>query len=139
MDAPNDTRLQLRRLLWWNRFFVSVLLMAALFAGAQWKLREMRELKVSWQPDGSVSLRAVSDGPFVVTHLTLPGDRQIGARASAALSRPLAVIDSGGASLAEAEVARLIWVDAHGQKMPAPAPGTPLSALYFEPKVAIGR
>ena len=135
MDALDHTRL-MRRLLFWNRFFITLLVLSVLFLGAQWKMRELRELKVSWQGDGSIRLRSASDGPFVVTHLALPGDSGVGARASAALPRPLAVIDSSGGELLESEVARLIWMDDHGQKMPAPLPGTPLRALYFEPNTA---
>lgn len=141
MDALDNTRL-VRRLLWWNRFFLALVLLAALLAGARWKIDELgasiRELRITWQADGSIFLSA-ADGPLVVTHLALPADYPGGVRATALLPRSLPVIDSGGVGLSKAEVSRLAWLDKRGQKMQGPTPGAPLSALYFEPKVALWR
>ena len=76
-----------------------------------------------------------SDGPFVVTHLIL-GGREVaseGDKAVAQLSRPIAIIDSRGASLSPEEVSRLTWRGISGHRVSPPAEGSPIHALYYRP------
>jgi hypothetical protein len=136
MNPQSDALRQIRRLQLWNRFWICLFVVSALYFAAQNQIRRVRTLTVAYNTDGSVKFRSFSDGPFVITHLALSGDGGVGARATAALTPPLTCIDSSGAYLSQEEVSRLVWRDDHGEKMRAPSPGSKLAALYFDPQIA---
>jgi hypothetical protein len=132
----NPTDSQLKRILAWNRFWLAVLLLALLSWGAVFFIRnsleDMKSVAAHW--DGKVlRLAAVTDGPFVVTHLATYGANE-GEKATAVLSEPIAIIDSKGASMEPTDWDRLIWRSAiTGEKVAPPPVGTPIIALYHRP------
>jgi hypothetical protein len=124
-----------RRLVFWNRFWLCLLLIAV---GARWLFLWFdafhTSLRVIWT-DSGLRLTTASDGPFVVTHLALMG-WEVGSenqKAVAPLPQPIAIIDSDGAIISAAELSKLTWRNVHGQPAPPPPTGAPLRALYYRP------
>lgn len=136
MDVDAAT---VRRLLFWNRFWLGLLLASAVL-GASLRLlrnsiRSTHQLRVAWSNDGGLSFSSVSDGPFVVTHLILGGREAEteGKKAVAELPRPVAIIDSRGASLSPEQLGKLTWRDISGRPISPPGEGAPIRALYYRP------
>lgn len=124
------------RLVWWNRFWAVLWLCSAAAWGRQALLAEARQmttrLTAHWSgPD--LTLRSVSDGPFLVTHLVRYGTPSEADKAVAALPQPLAIIDSGGATIPRDLYRKLVWRNFLGQRVPAPPEGAPVGALYTRP------
>jgi len=124
-----------RRLIWWNRLWLALLLVGAICWGAQRLLDQVktntRALNIRWL-DGGLKLSSVSDGPFLVTHLVgLPGHDA--GKLIAQLPTPLAIIDSGGAKITRDDYRKLVWKNYTGTRVAAPAEGAPLRALYVRP------
>ena len=107
---------QIRKLQRWNRFWVCLLVIAALtWAGHNFIVAQTQNLYTlydTWDGQG-LSLSAMTDGPFVVTHLV---DRY--SRSWAALPRPIAVVDSYGAYISMEDMKKLHWQDYHDQPCP---------------------
>lgn len=123
------------RLIWWNRLWLTLLLVGAICWGAQRLLDQVktntRALNIRWQ-DGGLKLSSVSDGPFLVTHLVrLPGHDA--REAIAQIPTPLAIIDSSGAKITRDEYLKLVWKNYTGTPAIAPVEGAPLRALYVRP------
>lgn len=82
----------------------------------------------------AVRITSPSDGPFVITHLTVNGwdagnaqDQRV-----AALPRPLACIDSVGVEIQD--ISKLDWRDVRGDPASVPVAETRLSALLLRPE-----
>jgi hypothetical protein len=125
-----------RRLVLWNRLWLGLLVLGILLAGAQHLsqrlLASTRQLRAAWS-DGGLTFSSISDGPFVVTHLSVPGVQSEGDKAVAQLAVPVAIIDSRGARLDPEELRKLTWRNIYGQPVPPPQEGAPIRALYFRP------
>lgn len=130
---------RIRRLEIWNRVWFGLLVFSVLgFAANSWlnSMRaDLRALSIRWQTDGSVQFSSASDGPFVVTHLVKYGNSKR-EMALARLLQPLAIIESGGATISKGDVAKLVWVNTYGQSVTAPKDGIQIKALYFRPETA---
>lgn len=130
-----DVEREIRKLKRWNAVCVTTLiLIVGWMAGARVieSFREsMRTLEYS--RDGDVlRLSASTDGPFVVTHISVEGYPEPG-KLWAALPEPLAIIDSHGGYV---DLSKLNWYDYMGEPANPPGSQTPLEALYFVPKFA---
>ena len=71
----------------------------------------------------------------MVTHLVKDENNEK-EKAVALLPQPLAIIDSGGATMSKGEVMKLVWINPYGQKVTAPKVGTRITAFYFQPEIA---
>jgi hypothetical protein len=120
---------QMRRLLLWNRFWLSLLIMTALAWGVHSfiaaETQDTYTLTERWDGQG-LKLSALTDGPFVITHLV---DRRT--RSWAALPSPIAVVDSHGVYIPINDVKKLHWQDYLGQPCPFPATNARITALYY--------
>jgi hypothetical protein len=130
--------LAVRRLIFWNRFWLGLLVVALLLGFGQWLITASdllpTSLRAVWH-NGGLALVTGSDGPFVVTHLILDGHEAAdeSQKAVAQLSNPVVIIDSKGAIISPEEVKKLTWKDTTGQSVPPPHEGTPIRALYYRP------
>lgn len=82
----------------------------------------------------AVRITSPSDGPFVITHLTVNG-RDAGSERDkrvAALPRPLACIDSAGVEIQD--ISKLDWRDMRGDSASVPDAETRLSAVLLRPE-----
>lgn len=128
-----------RRLLFWNQFWLGLLLASAVLGVSLWflsnSLQSQHQLRVRWSNDGDLRLSSFSDGPFVVTHLILGGreGENEGKKAVAELPKPVAIIDSRGASVSPEQLSKLTWRDISGQPVSPPGEGAPIRALYYRP------
>ena len=122
---------QIRKLQLWNRFWVCLLVIATLtWAGKHFidaQTRDLYTLHDTWDGQG-LKLSAMSDGPFVVTHLV---DRY--SKTWAALPRPVAVVNSHGAYIPVEEMQKLYWQDYLDQPCPFPLKNADIKALYYLP------
>lgn len=127
---------EIRRLVWWNRFWAALLLIGATLWVGSAALNRAREstqrLSVYWR-EGGLALRSASDGPFLVTHLALIGTPTEAEKAVAQLPEPLAIIDSGGATISRDIYRKLVWRNFLGNPVPSPQEGAPVRALYTRP------
>jgi hypothetical protein len=129
-----------RRLVFWNRFWLGVLLVGMLREGARWVFITSdlfpTSLRVFWS-QGGLRLSSASDGPFVVTGPELGGGEagNEGNKAVVPFTRPVVIIDSDGATITPAELKQLTWRGISGGPVPPPPEGAPIRALYFRPLV----
>jgi hypothetical protein len=91
-----------------------------------------RALRVYRTDDGGIKLGSASDGPFVVTHLSVVSRREP-EKSVARLSPPIVIVDSAGATLSKSDFERLKWYGYLGDERGAPAVGTAIVAFYSEP------
>jgi hypothetical protein len=136
MEKASPDNREMRRLVWWNRFWLGLLLLATMAWGANTLLDRaragVRELRVRWD-DGGLNLTSASDGPFVVTHLVRIGTATEAEKAVADLPTPIAIIDSGGAYIKREAYRKLTWRNFLGDPVPSPPEGAPIRALYYRP------
>lgn len=122
---------QIRKLQRWNRFWVCLVVIAALtWAGHSIIDAQSQGISVlygTWDGQG-LKLSAMTDGPFVVTHLV----DQYG-KTWAALPRPIAVVDSHGSYIPVEDMKKLRWQDYLGQPCPFPVKNANISAFYYRP------
>lgn len=96
----------------------------------------VEQLRVVWQKNGTLRLVSVSDGPFVVTHLTVYGTTEAD-KAVCTFTQPIAIVDSKGYSINTSEWRALVWRSAITQQIAkTPTIGSSLRALYYRPLVA---
>lgn len=127
-----DRETQIRRLMWWNQLWIGLLTIGAILGGGYYYLARstysaMYELKSEWSSTG-LRLNASSDGPFVVTHLVYKGFVSW-----AALPKPLAIIDSGGAYIPIKDIQKLDWRDNANEPCEPPKQFTEVEVLYYRP------
>lgn len=134
--SPQVTEHHIRRLVFWNRFWLILFLLLLVGGGIAWLdhfiSNTLHPLRVHWMQDGSIRLSSSSDGPFVVTHLSKVALSE-GSKAVAQISPPIVIVDSAGATLSRDDVARLKWYSYIGEPQPALAAGTPIVAFYYRP------
>lgn len=128
-----DERL-IRRLIWWNRLWLTLILgTAAVIVPYTMLLRAMnkaKEMQTQWvgQDLRISSLR----GGKIITHLTAYPSQ--GGSIVAQLPSPIYLIDSEGASFTAADMKKLTWKGGNAIKVPAPSPGTTIYAVYYNPE-----
>lgn len=83
------------------------------------------QVRVVASQQGELHFQPGSDGPFVITHLCWKGGQAV-----AALTQPIAIIDSEGANLGRKELVNLIWVDHDGATV-KPPPADEIVAIYY--------
>jgi hypothetical protein len=128
---------QIQRLIFWNRLSIVLLITLSVgLIGVSWFNRyvekELRALRVYWTEEGGIELRCASDGPFVVTHLSVVS-RGEPEKSVARLSPPIVIIDSAGATLSKSDFEKLKWYGYLGDERPAPAADTAIVAFYSKP------
>lgn len=125
-----------RRLVFWNRFWLGLLLVGTLFWAAHWYINQAdltrKSLRVVWS-NGGLSLVTWSDGPFIVTHLRVRYGPSESQKAVAQLPSPVAVIDSHGAAISPGVLSKLTWKNPFGKTLAPPQEGTSVHALYYRP------
>lgn len=133
MSEPKSSWLRERRLLiFWNRFWLSVLVLAGLIWGCSQFLehtdQQMSTVTTAW---GGDALRFTSmRGDVVITHLVgVSGQMAV----EAPLPRPLFLLDSGSVYVKQNTLERLDWRDESGNKQPPPPIGNRIVGLYSRP------
>jgi hypothetical protein len=128
----NEEDARVRRLIQWNRFWVTLIMLGFLAWFANWQIRgffaDFEKLRVSWQSDGSLNIFSGSDGPFVITHLVV-------ANAIAPLPRRLVLDGSGDVGLSKAEFDKLTWFGRRSGEPVAPPKkesGVQIVVLYYK-------
>jgi hypothetical protein len=134
MEVDSST---VRRLVFWNRFWLALVLVGMLLWAAPGLFTRSNllplSLRVAWQSDGGLALVTWSDGPFIVTHLTVRYGPSEAQKAVAELPSPVAIIDSEGASIPPQVLKTLTWKNPFGKTLTPPGEGTPVHALYYRP------
>ena len=94
---------------------------------AAWYDRSQHYVSARWKGN-AVALSIPLDSPYQVTCLAYDAPE---GEAIAELPEPIYLIESGGKTLTEAQMKRLIWrIDRTGKLTLAPASGTPVWAMY---------
>lgn len=133
MDVEKELR-ALRRVV---RIQGGVLLLAILWAAGSTVLSRAHEMthQVSVSRTGNaVSISSPSDGPFLITHLTVRGAESESDKKTAALPQPTACVDSRGLHIED--ISKLDWRDLSGQPTPPPGPSVQITALVLRPEYA---
>lgn len=90
---------------------------------------------VEWRGD-SLSLTS-GGGTLVVTHLLSTEHSLKGAPcATAALPRPIALVEEAGGTAQVGPLSELNWRDEAGNIVPPPEPGSPIQAVYYQARVS---
>lgn len=138
---------QLRRLIFWNRFWLVLVVASSLIGGITYlayrAVSDAKRLQVRWtdkSADADLILSSALGGPFMVTQLVTEGvgTPNTATAAIAQLPRPLFVRGPKAQTFITArELKQLVWVNSEEQKVPPPKPGTPVMVLYYETQKAI--
>jgi hypothetical protein len=146
----NQDATRVRHLILWNRFWLILMVLGCLAWFANWQISgfftNFERLRVSWQPDGSLTVSSMSDGPFVITHLVKSqiyvSDTDVGQAVQkyeetgiAQLQRPLVIVESGWVGLSKAEFDKLNWFGRSSGEPVAPprkGSGVQIEVLYYK-------
>lgn len=119
---------QLRRLIRWNRFWLTLLSLVALAAGFMLVIdpvhSQLNSVRAGWRGD---TLYFQCEGPLLLTHLVGESDGLVAAE----LAHPIFVLDSGGARIERLSFDALVWRYEGGAKAPAPRSGSRVRGLYI--------
>jgi hypothetical protein len=129
MDLEKEVR-RLKRIV---AVLCVIAIVAVVWVASKWITNPLIRVHVVRDGD-KVQIRSVSDGPYIVTHLTVSGrdtDSESEKR-TAALSEPIACIDSGG--LLIEDITKLDWRDISGSPAEPPSHSQRITALLMRPE-----
>jgi hypothetical protein len=135
---------QIRRLLFWNRFWLALACLYTLFLGYNFLFERLTydvlRLHLSWSKSDTVKNKSTllfslnQGGPFAVTHLVKQRNAQDPNAAVATLPKPLLVYRyKSHVEMTTDELAKLVWIAEGGKKVSPPSPGQPVTALHYRP------
>lgn len=123
-----DKDMQVRRLLIWNRFWLTALVMCMVLGGGwlylQKETSSIYELKASWSDEG-LRLSCVGQGPYIVTHLI-----DWRTKTCAELAKPIVVFDSYGGRISLSEIKALAWRNTMNEPCEPPKQFSEVEVLY---------
>ena len=122
---------EIRRLVWWNRLWLALVLAGALVWLLAARLEQVSNppVKVWWQGQ-DLQFGSMSDGPFVVTHLVIHHAGHA-PEAVALLPEPVVISESGRKTLHQSAWRKLRWNGYSGNPVPSPEASAPIRALYY--------
>lgn len=139
MDTQNS---QVRRLIFWNRFWLVLAVLYALYVGIDFLYERLTydvvRLHLDWGREDLVEkelglvLSMNQGGPFVITHLVRQriGNQDL---AVATLPKPFLIYrHKSRIYIRSSELAKFVWINEEGKKVSPPKSGQPVTALHYK-------
>lgn len=120
-----------------THFYLALIIGGAIIWGVRYQITKIRtgieKINVTWEVDGAITFKTMSDGPFVIVALVAPVPPGTAPNIIAELPKPIVIVESTNITLTKKEVGQLIWYERlNREKVAAPTKDAPVKALYYK-------